>query len=100
MEEETKINNHIAKIENILKAWRMRYLTIVGKIVLFKSLATGFDKDCDYFYCIAIEYYKKKLYLARQRTKIKHSTLYKNGDLKDVDIFYKIISLQCSWTRR
>ena len=42
----------------------MRDLTIVGKVVLFKSLATGFDKDCDYFYCIMIEYYKKKLYLA------------------------------------
>ena len=39
----------------------------------------------------------------KNKTKIKHSTLcnsYENGSLKDVDIFYKIKSLQCSWIRR
>ena len=53
----------------------MRDLTIEGKIVIFKSLASGFDKDCAYFW----------------QGKKKHSTLcssYENVDLKDVDIFY------------
>ena len=47
----------------------MRDLTIVGKVVLFKSLATGFDKDCDYFYCITIEYYKKNFIWHRKKPK-------------------------------
>ena len=39
LEEEKSFNNHIAKIENFLRVWRMRDLTIEGKIVIFKSLA-------------------------------------------------------------
>ena len=39
LEEEKSFNNHIAKIENVLRVWRMRDLTIEGKIVIFKSLA-------------------------------------------------------------
>ena len=52
----------------------MRDLTIVGKVVLFKSLATGFDKDCDYFYCITIEYYRKKTLFGIEKNQNK--TLY------------------------
>ena len=35
--------------------------------------------------------------------KIKHNTLYKNYEnrgLKNVDIMYKVVSLQCSWIKR
>ena len=41
LEEEKNFNNHIAKIENVLRVWRVwrtRDLTIEGKIVIFKSL--------------------------------------------------------------
>ena len=34
--------------------------------------------------------------------KIKHDTLFKNyenGDLKNVDIMYKTVNLQCSWIK-
>ena len=31
--------NHIVKIENILKLWKLRNLTIQGRIIVFKSLA-------------------------------------------------------------
>ena len=31
--------NHIKKIQNILKIWRMRDLTLEGKVTIFKSLA-------------------------------------------------------------
>ena len=31
--------NHIVKIQNILKLWKLRNLTIEGRIVVFKSLA-------------------------------------------------------------
>ena len=37
-EEEKSFNNYIAKIEKVLKTWRMRDVTIEGNIVLFKLL--------------------------------------------------------------
>ena len=37
-EEEKNFNNYIAKIENVLKAWRMRDVTIEENIVIFKLL--------------------------------------------------------------
>ena len=36
---ELEKNYHIAKIQNILKLWKLRNLTIEGRIVVFKSLA-------------------------------------------------------------
>ena len=35
-EEEKNFSNYMAKIENVLKAWRMRDLAMEGKIALFK----------------------------------------------------------------
>ena len=31
--------NHTVKIQNILKLWKLRNLTIEGRVVIFKSLA-------------------------------------------------------------
>lgn len=45
----------------------------------------------------------KKLYLAREKPKIKHCTLrnnYELNDLKDTYIFYSTTSLQCAWVGR
>ena len=39
LEQEKKIFNHIVKIQNILKLWKLRNLSIEGRIVVFKSLA-------------------------------------------------------------
>ena len=39
LEQEKKILNHIVKIQNILELWKLRNLTIEGRIVVFKSLA-------------------------------------------------------------
>ena len=39
IENEKNFMNHIKKIQNILKIWRMRDLTIEGKVTIFKSLA-------------------------------------------------------------
>ena len=87
----------------------MRNLTLQGKITTFKTLAiskivhlalvTTFPPDI-------LNHLKKieKDFLCYQKyPKIKHSTLrntYENGGLKNVDIEYKIISLQCSWIKR
>ena len=33
--------SHIVKIESVLRLWRMRNLTIEGKVLVFKSLAVS-----------------------------------------------------------
>ena len=38
-EQEKSFLNHIVKIQNILKFWKLRNLTIEGRIIVFKSLA-------------------------------------------------------------
>ena len=39
LKKDKKFSDHIVKIENILKLWRMRQLTLEGRITVFKSLA-------------------------------------------------------------
>ena len=39
LQQEKKIKNHVAKIKNVARVWRMRNLTIEAKIAIFKSLA-------------------------------------------------------------
>ena len=39
LEQEKNFLNHIVKIQNVLKLWKLRNLTIEGRIVVFKSLA-------------------------------------------------------------
>ena len=70
LEEEENVNNNIAKIENVLRVWRMRDSTIEGEIVIFKSLAIS-----KIVHLALIKIYiiknlntmKKELYLARKK---------------------------------
>ena len=39
LEQEKNFLNYIVKIQNILKLWKVRNLTIEGRVVAFKSLA-------------------------------------------------------------
>ena len=39
LENEENFKNHIIKIEEVLKLWRLRNLTVQGKITIFKTLA-------------------------------------------------------------
>ena len=39
LEQEKNFFNHIVKIQNILKLWKLRNLSIEGRIIVFKSLA-------------------------------------------------------------
>ena len=41
LEQDKNFCKHIVKIENILKLWRMRQLTLAGRITIFKSLAVS-----------------------------------------------------------
>ena len=41
LEHETNFQSHIVEIESVLRLWRMKNLTIEGKVLVFKSLATS-----------------------------------------------------------
>ena len=94
---------------NVLNLWKMRHLTIEGKITVFKSLAiskivylsllTSVPK------CITdeLKIIQKSFLWGKKKPKNKHQTLcndFKDGGLKNVDIEHKIESLKCSWTKR
>ena len=99
----------ITDIQNVLKAWSMRKLTLDGKITIFKALA--FSKivylalltTVPDFIIKEIERIQKKFLWNNSTPKIKHNILrmdFKHGGLKSVDISLKITSLQCSWLTR
>ena len=95
---------HIVKIQNILKLWKQRNLTIEGRIVVFKSLAIS--KLIHLALVTEIPTTTINLLTKIQMEFIwkgKNSTLcndYEYGGLKKVDIFSKVVSLQCSWVKR
>ena len=101
--------NRVVKIQNILKLWKLKNVTTEGRIVAFKSLAISKIIHLDvvtelptltinYLTKIQIEFVWKW-----ENLKIKNSTLcndYENDGLKSLDIFSKVVSLQCSWIKR
>ena len=98
----------IIKIQNVLKIWRMRSLTLEGKVIVFKTFAIS-----KIFYLsmmikvpteIIVELKKiRKQFIWPTKPKIKNETIssnFKDGDLKNVDINKKIANFQCSWIKR
>ena len=99
----------IKKIETVLNIWRMRGLTLSGKIIIFKSLAfskTVFTSHIGSMSSNILDHLKKvhkDFIWDGKKPKIKHSTLianYSQGGLKDIDIDTKIKSLNLSWLKR
>ena len=93
-------------MEKVLKIWKMRNLTLKGKITVFKSLAlpknnlfrTGFAN----FEIVinVLENVQKQFAWRDPGPKIKHEIIcntYKKEELKNVDFNGKIRHLQCSW---
>ena len=89
--------------------WKMRNLTLEGKIVIFKTLAISkivfqsMITPVPRHIVNELERIQKAFLWKNSSPKIKHETLcndYKGGGLKNIDILNKIISLQCSWIRR
>ena len=87
----------------------MRNLTLEERIVVFKTLAVSkivFRAPLTKIPHQVVKELEKiqKSFLWKDSTpKIRHETTckdYKDGGLKNVDISYKIVSLQCSWIRR
>ena len=87
----------------------MQNLSIAGKITVFKTLALSkivhlaLVKVTPNSVILELDKTKKHFVWKNSNPKIKQDTLckdYKNGGLKNVDITFKIISLQCSWVKR
>ena len=87
----------------------MLQLTIEGKILIFKTLAISkvvhlpLLKDVPSSTIAQLERIQKHFIWKNGNPKLKHTTLcneYEQGGLKNVDIFSKISSLQCSWVKR
>ena len=105
LEQDKNFCEHIVKMENILKLWRMRQLTLKGRIMVFKSLAVYkiihlllitklHSNTIDLLYKI-----QKSFIWQGKKAKIKHSTLcngYEMGGIKNVDLRNKKTSMQCS----
>ena len=99
----------ITNIHAILKLWRMRSLSIESKIVVFKTLAISKLVYLALLTVIPdhitddITKIQKSFIWHDSSPKIKHETLrmeFKAGDLKNVDIRFKFVSLQCSWVKK
>ena len=99
----------ITNIHGILKLWRMRYLSIEGKIVVFKTLAIS---KLVYLALLTVipnhiteevAKIQNSFIWHDSSPKTKHETLrleFKAGGLKNVDIRFKFVSLQCSWVKK
>ena len=98
----------ITNMQNVLNLWRMRNITLEGKIIIFKTLALS-----KIVYLTLITSFSKQLIEEIQRIqkafiwnnltpKIKQTlgNSFEEGGLKNVDINSKIASLQCSWVKR
>ena len=96
-------------IKNILSIWRLRGLSLAGRIQVFKALALSKAV----FICTMKPYSKKFVddlnevqndFIWRSRKpKIKHTSLigdYSEGDMKDIDIKAKLECLRKQWVKR
>ena len=93
----------ISKIQAVLKLLRMRRLSLEGRIIVFKSLAISKIVYLSLLTSVPRRTKTSKNFLWNfTAPKSKHSTTrmdYRNGGLTNVEVFFKIISLQCSWLR-
>ena len=99
----------VKKLQKVLHVWGMRFLTLYGKIIVFKSLA--FSKII-YIASMAtvptdiiklLENVHREFVWDKKRPNIKHLTLigdYSHGGLRDIDIPSKFRSLHLNWLNR
>ena len=108
-ENEENCINLIKKIENVLKIWRIRNLTVQGKIISFKSL--GISKVIHFALVTNVPQViinqlnkiQKDSIWNQKHPKTRHFTLcntHENGGHESIHIPNKLPSLQCSWIKR
>ena len=109
LEQEKNFLSHIVKIQNILKLWKLRNLTIEARIVVFKSLAISkiipiaLVTETPASIINFLNKIQTQFMWKGKNSKIKHRTLrseYENCGLKKMFTFPKVFNLQCSWVKR
>ena len=109
IQNEKNFTETITKIENLLRVWRQRNLTLQGKITVFKSLAISkiihiaYLSDIPNYVLESLKKIQNDFIWSGKRAKIKHLTLcnsYEMGGLQSVDIETKMIALHLSWIKR
>ena len=102
LELDQNVCEHIVKINNILKLWCMRQLTLEGRITVLKSLTVSkvihllpvtklHNNTIDLLHKI-----QKNFLWQEKKGKLKHSTLwngYEKGGMKNVDLREKVTSM-------
>ena len=92
-----------------MKLWRLRNLSIEGKIVVFKTLAISKIIHLALVTTVPsttialLNKIQQEFIWSKKNPKIKSTTLsndFESGGLKNVDLSSKIAALQCSWIKR
>ena len=111
-DEIVKIKNYlevIESIENVISVWRMRCLTLGGKITVLKTLVMSKIVFISFLSNVPSTIVDKLITIQNdflwdgKRPKVKHAALigsYETGGLKSLDIEAKIKALQLSWVKR
>ena len=101
--------NIIESIQNVIAVWRMRSLTLSGKITILKTLVMSKVVFISFLSSVPKVIIEKLIDVQKdflwdgKRPKIKHAALlssYELGGLKSLDIESKIKALQLSWIKR
>ena len=109
MKEEKNFYNIVTDIQRVLKIWKVRKLTLEGKIVIFKTIAISkivfraFITTVPKHIVNELKKIQKAFLWNNSSPKIEHQTLCndcKAGGLKNIDIPNKIIAQQCPRIRR
>ena len=106
LKDEKNFYTTVTNIQRVLKIWKIRNITLEGKIVIFKTLAVSKIVFQSLIIPVPrhivneLEKIQKAFLWKNSSPKIKQETLCndcKGGGLKNIDILNKIVSLQCSW---
>ena len=109
IKDDKNVYNIISNIQRVLNLWTMRNLALEGRIVVFETLAISKIVFLVLLTKIPHQAVKElekiqKSFLWKDSTpKIRHETTckeHKDSGLKNVDILYKIVRLQCFWKRK
>ena len=93
----------------LLNIWKQRWLSLAGKIQVFKSLVASKPVSLATMipvpqnFCNTLKAIHKDFIWSGKKPKIKHSTLigdHCEGRLRDVDIGAKLLSLKFIWIKR
>ena len=101
--------DNLKPLNDVIRAWEPRGLSLTGKILVFKTLAVSkllyvcTFKNPSTQIIESLNSIQKKFIWSKKQPRIKHSTLvadYKDGRYKDIDIDTKILSLKVKWVSR